>query len=305
MPPRVSTATMKRIQREIRDLAQEDLGDIRLEPCEQSIFSWTGAIPGPEGSVYEGGVFKVTITLPNDYPFTSPRVTFDTRIYHMNIASNGGICIDILKSAWSPALSLLKVMLSISSLLTDPNPQDPLVPAIAQEYLKQRAQHDRTAREWTALYAKPPPGYFKPKSVPSSSKGKGKASASDSNQDPEIIEVSSDVEVVETPPSAPASAKGRKGTSTSDRITSRTAVATRTSSRRKAAAANMPQPPPSVAGTKRRKPGARDPDAMDVQDEDDDGIQIVENGGSSQGNRPPKRRAVESASTSADVIEID
>ena len=46
------------------------------------------------------------------------------RIYHMNISERGGICIDILKQNWSPALSLYKVLLSLSSLLTDPNPSE-------------------------------------------------------------------------------------------------------------------------------------------------------------------------------------
>jgi ubiquitin-protein ligase len=57
----------------------------------------------------------------------------------------------LLKTAWSPALSLYKVILSLSSLLTDPNPSDPLVPAIAQEYKSNKTRHDATAREWTKL----------------------------------------------------------------------------------------------------------------------------------------------------------
>jgi len=61
-----------------------------------------------------------------------------------------------IKNSWSPALSLFKVMLSISSLLTDPNPKDPLVPTIATEYMKRRATHDKTARSWVQLYARPP-----------------------------------------------------------------------------------------------------------------------------------------------------
>ena len=56
------------------------------------------------------------------YRFTAPKVVFTTRLYHPNVSDSGAICVDVLKNQWSPALSLFKVMLSLSSLLTDPNP---------------------------------------------------------------------------------------------------------------------------------------------------------------------------------------
>lgn len=153
MPPVPSNVmTVKRIHREVADAKKEDLGPITLAPSD-NLFRWAGTIPGPQGSPYEGGVFNINIQLANDYPFSAPKVTFVTRIYHMNISDKGNVCIDILKQNWSPALSLFKVMLSLSSLLTDPNPQDPLVPSIATEYSRNRVQHDRTARRWTELYA--------------------------------------------------------------------------------------------------------------------------------------------------------
>ncbi|QRV84746.1 ubiquitin-conjugating enzyme [Ceratobasidium sp. AG-Ba] len=122
---RATQMTLRRIHKEIKDIQKEDMGGIKLAPSDQSLFEWTGSLPGPEGSVYEGGEFHVDITLPSDYPFHSPRMRFKTKFYHMNINDQGGICLDILKNAWSPALSLYKVMLSLSSLLTDPNPSEP------------------------------------------------------------------------------------------------------------------------------------------------------------------------------------
>ena len=64
--------TMKRIQREIADIKKEDLGEIVLRPTESNMNIWKGSIPGPQGSVYEGGVFEVEIVLPADYPYVAP-----------------------------------------------------------------------------------------------------------------------------------------------------------------------------------------------------------------------------------------
>ena len=107
---------------------------------------------GPTDSPYQGGVYFLNIHFPADYPFKPPKINFTTRIY-FNINANGQICLDILKEQWSPALTISKVLLSVCSLLTDPNPDDPLVPEIANIYKRDRKTYVKTAREWTQKYA--------------------------------------------------------------------------------------------------------------------------------------------------------
>lgn len=144
---------LKRIQKELTDLARDPPAQCSAGPVGDDVFHWQATIMGPNESPYQGGVFFLTIHFPTDYPFKPPKVAFTTRIYHPNINSNGSICLDILRSQWSPALTISKVLLSICSLLCDPNPDDPLVPEIARIYKTDTEKYNRIAREWTQKYA--------------------------------------------------------------------------------------------------------------------------------------------------------
>jgi ubiquitin-conjugating enzyme E2 D/E len=144
----------KRIQKELLDLGRDPPSNCSAGPVSDSdLFHWSATLMGPADSAYQGGVFFLTIKFPTDYPFKPPKVQFNTKIYHPNINSNGGICLDILKDQWSPALTISKVLLSICSLLTDPNPDDPLVPEIAHLFKTNKGEYEKTAREWTRKYA--------------------------------------------------------------------------------------------------------------------------------------------------------
>ncbi|KAK1364647.1 Ubiquitin-conjugating enzyme E2-17 kDa [Heracleum sosnowskyi] len=144
---------MKRISKELKDLQKDPPGSCSAGPTDKYMFIWEAIIMGPTDSPFSDGVFRAMIHFPTDYPFKPPKVSFRTKVYHPNINSNGSIRLDILKELWSPALTISKVLLSICSLLTDPNPDDPLVPKIAHMYKTDRAKYETTARSWTRKYA--------------------------------------------------------------------------------------------------------------------------------------------------------
>jgi len=105
--------------------------DVTAFPNGDNLFDWVGTISGSKGTAYEGLSFKLSIKFPPDYPFTAPTVTFTTPVYHPNVDAAGNICVDFLKTRWSAAYSVSSLLLSLQSLLADPNVDSPLNPHAA------------------------------------------------------------------------------------------------------------------------------------------------------------------------------
>lgn len=145
----------RRIIKETQRLLSEPAPGISASPSEDNLRYFNVMILGPQQSPYEGGVFKLELFLPEDYPMGPPKVRFLTKIYHPNIDKLGRICLDILKDKWSPALQIRTVLLSIQALLSAPNPEDPLAEDIAKHWKDNEPEAIATARQWTASFASP------------------------------------------------------------------------------------------------------------------------------------------------------
>lgn len=143
----------RRIIKETQRLLSEPAPGISASPSEENLRYFNVMILGPTTSPYEGGVFKLELFLPEDYPMAAPKVRFLTKIYHPNIDKLGRICLDILKDKWSPALQIRTVLLSIQALLSAPNPDDPLADNVAKHWKDNEQEAIGTAREWTRMYA--------------------------------------------------------------------------------------------------------------------------------------------------------
>ncbi|KAJ0974978.1 hypothetical protein J5N97_016943 [Dioscorea zingiberensis] len=81
---------------------------------------------GPKDSLYQGGLWKLGVQLPNDYPYKPPSILFTNKIYHPNVDEDL-ICLDVIHESSSPMFGLLNVFeVFLPQLLLYPNPSDPL-----------------------------------------------------------------------------------------------------------------------------------------------------------------------------------
>jgi len=144
----MSLSRDKRLHKESADLlsAKSDYFVIK-QTHEDNNCEWNMTLNGPLGSPYENGKYKLHISIPKEYPFSPPIVYFQTEIFHPNISTKGEICIDILKNAWSPVLNILSVISSISSLLVNPNPDDPYNPNASQMYINEIDEYNAKVKD--------------------------------------------------------------------------------------------------------------------------------------------------------------
>lgn len=154
----MASMALARVKREIQEVAK----DKQIAECniklslvdDRDLTLLHGEIPGPPDTPYSGGLFRLEIRIPAEYPFSPPKVKFLTRVWHPNVSSQtGAICLDILKDQWAAAMTLRTVLLSIQALLNAAEPDDPQDAVVAQQYKTDRENFNKTAKHWTSAYA--------------------------------------------------------------------------------------------------------------------------------------------------------
>ena len=110
------------LQTELMQLMMSSTPGVSAFPDDpNNLLAWTATITGPAETPYANLIFKLSFVFPNTYPYAPPTVLFKTPIYHPNVDFSGRICLDILKDKWSAVYNVSSVLLSLQSLLGEPN----------------------------------------------------------------------------------------------------------------------------------------------------------------------------------------
>jgi ubiquitin-conjugating enzyme (huntingtin interacting protein 2) len=155
----MATTRERRIAKELADIHNDkDNSGVLANPVDPSnLTHLKGTFPGPPDTPYAGGTYQIDITVPDMYPFKSPIMKFDTKIWHPNVSSvTGAICLDTLGSGWSPVGTIKMALISLRMLLESPNPKDPQDAEVAKMMMEQPNEFAAKAHDWAVKYAGAP-----------------------------------------------------------------------------------------------------------------------------------------------------
>lgn len=140
---KLADQTRRRLMQDFKRLRRDHPPGVNGAPEDGDLQTWSAVIFGPEDTVWQDGIFKLSLAFPEDYPSRPPTVKFTTPIFHPNVYMNGDICLDILQNQWTPTYDTSGILTSIRSLLADPNPQSPANSESARLFLENRREYNR------------------------------------------------------------------------------------------------------------------------------------------------------------------
>lgn len=155
---KMSSPGVKRIGKEYEEITKNPPFGMKISLADESdLHKWVIVMDGPKYSPYAGGKFTVNLTLPAEYPFKPPKISFKTRIFHPNISNDdtGSMCLGLLKAeAWKPPTKIAAVLEAAKQLLSEPLPDDNVEQSIAELYKNDKKTYEAKAREYVKQYAK-------------------------------------------------------------------------------------------------------------------------------------------------------
>jgi len=151
-----SASAIRALQMELKSLQTQPVEGFTVTCDEENFFKWTVGIFGPPGTIYQGGYFKAMLKFPTNYPYSPPSMRFLVPIWHPNVYENGDLCISILHAPiddphsgelpcerWNPTQSVRTILLSVISLLNEPNTSSPANVDASVMYRKYKDHGDK------------------------------------------------------------------------------------------------------------------------------------------------------------------
>lgn len=143
----MSTPAHRRLLRDFKKMTMDSPEGISAAPVGDDLFKWSAIMLGPQNTPLEGGVWKLDLSFPAEYPESPPSVRFNTSTFHPNVFPDGQICLDLLSGqSWSPSYDVSTLLLAILSLLADPDthatPEGGANPEAESLFVRDRHQYN-------------------------------------------------------------------------------------------------------------------------------------------------------------------
>eukprot|EP00906_Rhabdomonas_costata_P016668 RCo023934 len=148
------------LRKQIKQLHEKPVPGFSVEVIDDDITKWRVWIRGIRNTPYEGGIFRARLEFPQDYPFLPPTMIFESKMWHPNIYPDGKVCISILhppgedkygyedaSERWSPIQSVESILISVMSMMSDPNDESPANLDAAIEWRKKPKDYAKRCKQ--------------------------------------------------------------------------------------------------------------------------------------------------------------